>query len=89
MQRFLESAAAASLAIVAGCAGGISDQVIVRNDADPYNLAAAQVVADQQCAARGGARAQFVMVLNNPRSPGGGRSGGGGTPDVIYRCVPR
>jgi len=31
------------------------------------------------------------MMLNNPRSPGGGSggSGGSGTPDIIYRCTPR
>lgn len=92
MQASLSAAAAVLLAAtIAGC--GTSDQIIVRNDTDPYNLAAAQVTADQSCAARGGGRAQFVLLLNNPRSPGGpdaGRSAGaGGPPEIIYRCTPR
>ena len=78
--------------LVAGCSGSGGfggDQVIVRNDNDPYNLDAAQRIADQQCAARGAGRAQYVLLENNPRSPGGANGGGGGgPPDIIYRCVP-
>ena len=79
-------------ASLAGCSGGglgLSNEVIVRNDADPYNLDAAQQIADFQCAARGGGGAQFVMLQNNARS-GGGQAGGSGwgPPDIIYRCAP-
>jgi len=80
-------AAAFLTAAVAGC--GTSDQVIVRNDAEPYNFQAAQVTANQECAARGGGGAQFVMVLNNARSAGGGNIPTFGPPDIIYRCTPR
>jgi hypothetical protein len=94
MSKFPRAALAASLlaASVAGCSGGglgLSNEVIVRNDTDPYNLDAAQRIADGQCAARGAGRAQFVLLQNNPRS-GGGQAGGsaGGPPDIIYRCLP-
>jgi hypothetical protein len=89
--------------IVAGCAGRggdggtrgrLTDQVIVRNDTDPYNVEAAQRIANQQCAARGAGVAQFIILASGPRGGGGGGGGdgggggGGGTPDIVFRCVP-
>jgi hypothetical protein len=93
MVKVLTAALAAGFlaTMVAGCSGsgGFGNEVIVRNDADPYNLEATQRIADQQCAARGAGRAQYVLLENNPRSPGGGNGGGGGgPPDIIYRCTP-
>src|SRR5262245_15166745 len=93
MLNVLKPALAAGLlaTLVAGCSGsgGLGNEVIVRNDNDPYNLDAAQRIADQECAARGAGRAQYVLLQNNPRSPGGGNGGGGGgPPDIIYRCTP-
>jgi hypothetical protein len=81
------------VATIAGCTGGgglgLSNEVIVRNDDDPYNLDAAQRIADRQCAARGAGGAQFVLLQNNARSAGGqGGGGSGGPPDIIYRCLP-
>jgi hypothetical protein len=73
-------------ATVAGCSS--SNQIIVRNDAEPYNFQAAQLAADQGCAARGGGTAQLVRVLNNARSTGGGHVPTYGPPDIIYRCMP-
>jgi hypothetical protein len=78
--------------LLAGCSGGGSgfgDAVIVRNDADPYNLAAAQAIADRECAGRGGGRAQYLTLQNNARSAGGQGGGGGwGPPEILYRCTP-
>jgi len=92
MTRTRVATLAAGLLMLAGCAGGglgTSDQVVVRNEADPYNLDAAQHIADVQCASRGAGRAQFVILENNARSPGGQNGGGsGGPPDIIYRCTP-
>jgi hypothetical protein len=73
-------------ATVTGC--GPSNQIIVRNDAEPYNFQAAQLAANQECAARGSGAAQLVMVLNNARSTGGGHVPTYGAPDIIYRCMP-
>jgi hypothetical protein len=88
MQTSRRAAVAVLLAaIVAGCS--TSDQVIVRDSAEPYNFEAAQLTANQQCAARGFGRAQLVMVLNNAASTGGTQSTGPGPPDIIYRCQPR
>ena len=96
MPKFPKAALAASLlvvaAAVAGCSGGglgLSNEVIVRNDSDPYNLDAAQRIADRECAARGAGRAQYFFTQNNARS--GSSHGGGGTwgpPEILYRCTP-
>ena len=80
------TAAIIVVATVAGC--GTSNQVIVRNTAEPYNFQAAQLAANQECAARGAGAAQLVMVLNNARSAGGGHLPSHGPPDIICRCMP-
>lgn len=78
--------------MLAGCSAsgglGSSNQVIVRNEADPNNFAAAQQIADQQCAARGRGGARFVLWINS--QGGGGQNGGArpGPPDVIFDCTP-
>jgi hypothetical protein len=96
MLKFPRAAFAASLffmaVVVAGCSGGglgLSNEVIVRNDADPYNLDASQRIADAECAARGAGRAQYFFTQNNARS-GSGHGGGGtwGPPELLYRCAP-
>lgn len=95
MPKFPRAALAACLlsVVVAGCSGGgrglSNEVVIVRNDTDPYNLDAAQRIADTECAARGAGRAQYFLLQNNARSAGG--QGGGsawGPPDILYRCTP-
>ena len=99
MPKFPRAALAASLSVVgaavvvAGCAGGglgfSNEVVIVRNDTDPYNLDAAQRIADTQCAARGAGRAQYFLLQNNARSAGGqGATSAWGPPDILYRCMP-
>src|SRR5262245_25010008 len=98
MLKFPRAALAASLLIVgvavavAGCSGGglgSANEVIVRNESDPYNLDAAQRIADRECAGRGMGRAQYVLLQNNARS-GSGQAGGGnwGPPEILFRCTP-
>jgi len=62
-----------------------ANQVIVRLDEDPSNLAAAQRVADDECRLHGG-RARFVARVANWS---GNREGGMPlTPDAVFACDP-
>jgi hypothetical protein len=80
------SSLAVVLALLAGCAGGagLSNQIVVSRDEDPYNFDAAQREADQICISRGGGHARFVIWLNNAA----GAHERAGPPNAIFDCQP-
>ncbi len=86
MMRAGPLALAAALAL-AGCTGGsrLENQVIVRLDGDPADIAGAQRVADATCERRGG-RARFLALVYEDMSLI--RRDTTRPPDAVFACDP-